>query len=198
MENWQTGDLILFHSKTTIFGRLIQLFTGSQYSHIGVVLKDPKFTEKPLVGMFLWESSDEYFGDAEDHKFKIGVEIVDLNKVIHTNSTNMDLYHRKLTLSESFKLDEQKLKEIYSIVHNKPYDIVPKDWIEAFFRKDSDPQKTDRFWCSALVGYIYTKLGLLPSETDWSMMRPSDFSTENNNLPLLHSSLGPETYVSPN
>ena len=198
MENWQTGDLILFHSKTTIFGRLIQLFTGSQYSHIGVVLKDPKFTEKPLVGMFLWESSDEYFGDAEDHKFKIGVEIVDLNKVIHTNSTNMDLYHRKLTLSESFKLDEQKLKEIYSIVHNKPYDIVPRDWIEAFFRKDSDPQKTDRFWCSALVGYIYTKLGLLPSETDWSMMRPSDFSTENNNLPLLHSSLGPETYVSPN
>ena len=198
MENWQTGDLILFHSKTTIFGRLIQLFTGSQYSHIGVVLKDPKFTEKPLIGMFLWESSDEYFGDAEDHKFKIGVEIVDLNKVIHTNSTNMDLYHRKLTLSESFKLDEQKLKEIYSIVHNKPYDIVPKDWIEAFFRKDSDPQKTDRFWCSALVGYIYTKLGLLPSETDWSMMRPSDFSTENKNLPLLHSSLGPETYVSPN
>ena len=27
----------------------------------------------------------------------------------------------------------------------------------AFFRKDGEPQKTDRFWCSALVGYIYTR-----------------------------------------
>ena len=33
-----------------------------------------------------------------------------------------------------------------------------------------DPQKTDRFWCSALCGFIYTKCGLLDPKTDWSIL----------------------------
>ena len=58
---------------------------------------------------------------------------------------------------------------------------MPQDWIEALFRKDSNPQKTDRFWCSALVGIIYNKLGIIQEYTDWTIMRPSDFSVESNN-----------------
>ena len=68
------------------------------------------------------------------------------------------------------------------MVYEKPYDIAPKDWIQAFFRRDSVPQKTDRFWCSALIGYIYTKIGILDPNTDWSILRPSDFSLVGENL----------------
>jgi hypothetical protein len=67
-------------------------------------------------------------------------------------------------------------------VYNKPYDIVPSDWIEAFLRVDPSPQKISRFWCSALVGYIYTMCGVLDTHTDWSILRPSDFSLEMENL----------------
>ena len=35
---------------------------------------------------------------------------------------------------------------------------------------------------SALVGYIYTQVGILDKSTDWSVMRPSDFSVEKENL----------------
>lgn len=42
-------------------------------------------------------------------------------------------------------------------------------------RRDDNPQKKSRFWCSALVGYIYTECGCLHPGTDWSMIRPSDF-----------------------
>ena len=52
------------------------------------------------------------------------------------------------------------------------------------YEKDENPQKTSRFWCSALVGYIYTSCGLLNEETDWSILRPSDFSIEGQNLIL--------------
>ena len=52
------------------------------------------------------------------------------------------------------------------------------DWIEGYLQKDHDPQKTNRFWCSALIGYIYTKLGILNSDTDWSILRPCDFSED--------------------
>ena len=74
------------------------------------------------------------------------------------------------------------MQDIHSVVYDKPYDIVPKDWIEAFFKKDDHPQKTDRFWCSALVGYIYTRVGVLTPETDWSMLTPNDFSLSGENL----------------
>ena len=35
---------------------------------------------------------------------------------------------------------------------------------------------TDAFWCSALVGFVYVKLGLLPKDFDWSNWAPCDFS----------------------
>ena len=63
---------------------------------------------------------------------------------------------------------------------------MQKDWIEAFLQKDSKPQKTDRFWCSALVGYIYTKCGLLNEKTDWTILRPSDFSLSGENLKFIN------------
>ena len=58
------------------------------------------------------------------------------------------------------------------------------DWIEGIIRKDSEPQKTNRFWCSALLGYIYTSCGILKQDTDWSILRPSDFSIEGQDLKL--------------
>ena len=47
-DEFQTGDLILFHttSKTSWFGQFVQFFTASPYSHVGMILRDPKFTEK--------------------------------------------------------------------------------------------------------------------------------------------------------
>tara|TARA_B110001452_G_scaffold227748_1_gene202796 strand:- start:1228 stop:1497 length:270 start_codon:yes stop_codon:yes gene_type:complete len=39
-------------------------------------------------------------------------------------------------------------------------------------------QKTNRFWCSALVGYIYTQSGILKKETDCSILVPNDFSLD--------------------
>jgi hypothetical protein len=98
-------------------------------------------------------------------------------------------------LEEGFELDYKKLAEIYKITYDKPYDYNIVDWILAWFKKDITPQKTDRFWCSALLGYIYTELGLLPKDTDWSILTPSDFSTENPDFPFQHCHLEPEVKI---
>ena len=84
--------------------------------------------------------------------------------------------------STSLNLFAEKLKEIHDVVYKKPYDICPFDWVEALFQKDFSPQKTDRFWCSALVGYIYTKAGVLKESTDWSILRPCDLSLDGENV----------------
>jgi len=80
------------------------------------------------------------------------------------------------------------LKKIHDVVYDKPYDIVITDWIEAYCKKDPHPQKTSRFVCSAFIGYIYTQLTLLPADTDWSILYPGYFSSENPALRLLHDS----------
>jgi len=180
MNNLNTGDLIFFTGHKTgwlqYFSSFIEYATHSNYSHIGMILKDPTFISPSLKGTYVWESGWEGDYDPQDGKIKLGVQITPLDEILR-NFYGSKVIIRKLKAHSNIFTDE-KMTEIHNTVYNKPYDVIPKDWILAFFRKDNEPQKTDRFWCSALVGYIYTKIGILKSNTDWSILRPSDFSLD--------------------
>ena len=104
----------------------------------------------------------------------------DLNETTYNliNKNNIYLFYGFLSENNNEYFTNDKLNAIHKVVYDKPYDLVPKDWIDEIFHKDTHPQKTDRFWCSALVGYIYTKAGLIDEKTDWSVLRASDFSLE--------------------
>ena len=177
--SYQTGDLILFHGTGNLFSWFVEFFTGSQYSHIGIILKNPKFQGVELEpaedGLYLWQSGISEYTDAEDNEMKLGVQISPLYKELKNYQGT--LYYRKLSLSSDLILDDKKLSEIHSVVHNRPYDLNPKDWVEAFFEKNKGDLKTEkRFWCSALVAYVYIKLGLLPADLNWSFVIPEYFA----------------------
>ena len=138
------------------------------------LLKDPSFIHPCLKGTFVWESSWEGTPDPQDGKIKLGVQITPLHEIV-ASYQGKGVFLRRIECDDSH-FTEENLKKVHSVVYDKPYDIVPKDWIQALFKKDSRPQKTDRFWCSALVGYIYTKCGILDPGTDWSKLSPNDFS----------------------
>ena len=146
-----------------------------------MVLKDPTFINKDFKGLYIWESSWEGHPDPQDDKIKLGVQITPLEEILHAYQGKGHVFIRKLACGKE-TFNSTIMQDIHSVVYDKPYDIVPKDWIEAFFKKDDHPQKTDRFWCSALVGYIYTRVGVLTPETDWSMLTPNDFSLSGENL----------------
>jgi len=186
MNTLKTGDLLLFNDQTHgafgAFTKIIKWGTHSNYSHTAIVLRDPSFIHPSLKGLYVWESSKEDKPDPQDGKKKIGVQITPIDEVLSPyKRTGGHVYYRKVISEENLFTDE-KLKEVHSVVYNKPYDIVPTDWIEAFLKKDPDPQKTSRFWCSALCGYIYTQCGLLNSNTDWSILTPNDLSLDGENL----------------
>ena len=273
----KTGDLLLCDNLEQkglgMFGWLIKYGSQSDFSHIGMVVVNPDFThlDKPLKGVYVWQSGTAQIPDAEDGKRKIGVQltpIVDFittykgkiylrrlhvhtaedciennttmvtidtgstalvtrnrNVLIKTfsntfsttfgyiysgfnilkyffyksnqpqsqsqstdiesNQDSLDTHkhrHRHLHYHTEDPFTHEKMKEIHDCVYNKPYDIVVRDWIEAYCKKDPDPQKISRFWCSALAAFIYTKVGLLDEKTDWSIIRPSFFSSENPEL----------------
>jgi len=186
----KTGDIILFGGKRnysswiSFFSSFVKYTTSSFITHVGFVLKDPTFLNKSLKGIYLWESSWEGTPDPQDGKIKLGVQITPLEEIIKdSKKLNITLLVRRINYkNKQNPFTNDKLKEIHNIVYDKPYDIVPKDWINALLRRDNNPQKTNRFWCSALVGYMYTKCGILDQNTDWSIMRPSDFSLESEDL----------------
>jgi hypothetical protein len=202
-----TGDLLLFHHVSnykncfncffSCFTSLIQSCTHSKYSHIGIVVKDPTFTNPPLKGLYVLESSFELYPDVEDHKYKLGVELEEFDKVIR--DANEDVYLRKLNCDRNENFFNI-LADVHKITHNKPYDVLPKDWIDALFHKYSgkNAQSTKQFWCSALVAYIYVRWGFLPSYTPWSLLTPKMFSTEDNGnykIKFLNCKLGDEIKI---
>lgn len=186
--NLKTGDILLFDDGqggstfATLFTGLIKYFTKSKFSHVAMVIKDPTFIHPSLKGYYVWESSWEGKPDPQDGVVKLGVQITPFEEIYqHYSSTGGSIYARRVECDPALFNDE-KLSEIHEVVYGKPYDMVPKDWVEGIFRKDSDPDRTDRFWCSALVGYIYAKAGVINEKTDWSDLRPSDFSIEGRDI----------------
>jgi hypothetical protein len=182
----KTGDLILFNGNEggfwKIFASALRWGTHSNYTHVAVILKDPAFLHPNLKGTYVWESSWEGKPDPQDGKIKLGVQITPLHEILETyKSTGGTALLREVKCSAAH-FSEENLKRVHDVVYRKPYDIVPLDWVEGLVQKDPNPQKTSRFWCSALVGYIYTQCGLLETDTNWSILRPSDFSMNAQNL----------------
>ena len=186
--NLKTGDILLFsYHGDSLFSYLIKKFTHSEFTHVAMVLKDPEFIHPSLKGYYLWESGEEKKPDPQDNKIKLGVQITPFEEIYQSYAkTNSEIYLRKIDSSKNFTIE--KLKEIHKVVYDKPYDLIPEDFYEALIHKDNKPQKTDRFWCSALLGYIYTKCDILKENTDWSILFPCDFSSTssklNFNIPL--------------
>ena len=183
----KTGDILLFSyrgfkSPLDIVSYLIEWFSPLPYSHCGIYLKDPDFLHVSLKGEYVWESIINGEVDSEDDMKKWGVKITPyqeyLKKYNGTISVRSIMYNDK-----PYIISREKLSDVQKIVYGKPYDIDPMDWMREFLRsKDPEPQKTDRFWCSAFVGCFLTKIGVLDSKTDWSIMKPCDFAM--NNLPF--------------
>jgi len=189
-ESLKTGDLILCddleYKNLGLFSWFIKFMAQSDFSHIGMIVKDPDFTDPPLKGTYIWMSGSSNLPDAEDNIKKFGVQFVNYDEYVKNYGGK--LYIRKLECWKYHELfTKDNLTQIHKVVYDKPYDLVITDWIEAYCKKDPNPQKTNRFVCSAFIGYIYTQLNLLPEDTDWSILYPGYFSSENQNLHLLHS-----------
>jgi hypothetical protein len=179
----QTGDIILISNYEkgifNLFLDMIRYGSHSDYVHTGIIVKDPEFTKTPMRGTFLWESSYEGTPDPQDGEVKLGVQLTHIEDVLK-NYDNAKLYVRKFNNYEQFTTEN--LRMVHEVVYDKPYDINPKDWISALFRRNSDPQQTNSFWCSAFVAYVLTQIGILDKDTDWTILRPCDLALDGENL----------------
>ena len=187
MNEYKTGDILLFSyrgfdSPLDIFSYFIEWFSPLPYSHCGIYLKDPTFLHVALKGEYIWESVISDTIDPEDNEEKWGIKITPLHEYL-TNYNGSISIRKILYNDKPFIIENEKLSLVQKTVYGKPYDIDPLDWLRELLRcKDPEPQKTDRFWCSAFTGCFLTKIGLLNSKTDWSILKPSAFAMNDLNI----------------
>lgn len=185
-QRMDTGDILLFRGNSWI-SRILEYFGRSTYSHVGMILKNPKYIHPDLPdGLYLLESSSNNTPDVEDHCFKIGVQIHRLDDILREFPKG-SVYVRHLTCPRDEAFYE-RLTSAHTEVHNKPYDLNPVDWIRAEwniqhpFDIRPEYQRTNSFWCSALLCYLYYKLECLETDVDWSLIAPREFSSEEGTL----------------
>lgn len=193
----QTGDILLYNTNYW-YSRLIEWGSGSRYSHISMILRDPFFINKQLKGLYVLESSKESIPDSVTGKMIYGVQIIPLEHILreYRNSYVGNLYYRKLSCQKDNEFYE-KIKDCFIKAEGKKYDLNPIDWFKAGIGTgEGDTQKTSTFFCSALIGFIYSRLGFLDKDIPWTTLSPRRFSYyENERLTYYNCNLDPEKYI---
>lgn len=197
LKNCQTGDILLYNSKT-IMGRIIEYATGSLYSHVSMILRDPTYIDPKLKGLYIIESGEEDIPDSWTGKKVTGVQIIPLEHAIdyYKNSLIGGIYYRKMSTDRNAEF-VNKLKTIIQKTEGVKYDLCVYDWFRALFDIEiGNRQLTNKFWCSALLTYIYVELGLLDKTLEWSMISPRQFSYyENKRLSYKNCVVQPEKQI---
>ena len=182
-----SGDLILFKTKGKWYDKLISWFSGSPYTHIGMIVRGIRIRGCDS-GLALLESGSEPFCDCIMKRNICGVRLSTLEKVVETyrdGTCEGEIYYRKLNCNrgETFA---KTLESTINAIYGEPYDVLPQDWLRAALGIDVGPdQRRNTFWCSALVAYAYDMLGFVPSSTPWTLAEPGQFSSSSRNpIPL--------------
>ena len=79
----ETGDIVLF-SGNYFLSHIIEYFTNSNYSHVGVILKNPNLGDAKFKGIYLLESGFENTPDPENNRIKKGVQIINFEEKFTT------------------------------------------------------------------------------------------------------------------
>ena len=174
--DYNTGDIILFSDTTFLPSKIIEKLSASPYSHVGMVLRDPVWINEKLVGLYLFESTGlTDIPEVESGELRQGVQIRPLQSVI--DEYNGSVFWRKVNCNRDDQFNE-KLSEAHKLAHAKPYDLNPWDWLRAMFGVKVGGMTDKRFFCSALVAWICSRVGLLDSDTAWTIVRPCDLSEQ--------------------
>lgn len=181
-DSLDTGDILLFKG-TSWVSKIVEYFGVSRYSHVGIVVKNPKFLNPELEdGIYLLESSFNDTPDSEDHQYKLGVQIHHINDVLKEFSPgSVFVRHIDIERDETFY---NKFSMIHKEIHNKPYDLDINDWLYAKINLllplpiENEFRKTSTFWCSALVSYVYCELGWIERDVNWTIIAPREFSSD--------------------
>jgi len=195
VEDLKTGDVVLFSGKSG-FSRSIKWFTVSRWTHIGMVLRLPEFSE-PLC----WESLRiPEIPDVVDGTMKSGVQLLSLPERVRTSNAEIGIRQLNKPITSTM---HSAVLDFRETVRDRPYETSMLELVRAAwdgpFGKNSE--NLSSLFCSELVAEAYQAMGLLPCDTTGGTpsneYTPKYFSDEGSLTLLGNWSLGPTSIIKP-
>lgn len=180
----ETGDIVLF-SGHTLSARLVRFFTGSHWSHVGVVVRLPGEGNQA----FLWEATRaSKLADVHCGKIFDGVQLVSLAEKLA--SYPGEVVVRRLVGTETPHARYRRIKPLVRQWRALPYCNFLIKQCRARLRGVEAAGWQHGGFCSELVAEVYKHLRLLPVDKRSMDYVPHDFSPESP-LALLRGRLSP-------
>jgi hypothetical protein len=195
-----TLDILLFSGKGK-FSSLIQCCSGTQYSHIGLVITGGDLfrigikVKKELMdrnGLYIFHSNKGAIGDAVDiitGEEKSGSQINSLTDVVERY--NGKVFYRKLTdatkpgeRARSTQLNYPNLRASVNALKDKDYETDYLQMCCALFPFSCFGADTSELFCSELVAQVYMDMGIMRKDRESDNYIPSDFSEQWENIRL--------------
>lgn len=191
----QTGDLVLFNGQYE-GSRFIEWLEGSEWSHVGMVVRHPSY-EEPL----LWEATslvnlpDVLFQDK-----KPGPKLVVLQDRLSHYGDELKKYkearfaYRKLDVKRTpgmLSILEGLMTSLHGIPDPGFWEMIWEVFLGRILRIRV---KLDHYFCSELIAETYCALGLISHEIPINAFMPSDFSDQGK-LRMMIGSLAPEVLI---
>lgn len=201
----QTGDILLFKGSWW-YSWLLEKLGKSPFSHCGMVLRDPTYIRSDLKGLYILQSGMGLPPDINGN-VRSGVQLNKLEDDLKIYNSGEVFVRHLSTIRDSrfYKI----LKSVYNEHSNDPYDSHLMDWVEAKLMLDdgwktadclfpwNDVRRDHSFWCSALMAFIFCRLGLLQDSDNlpYTLIIPRDWSSSGNELKFKACELGSEIEI---
>ncbi len=168
-EDLCTGDIVLFAGKG-IISKVIQWFTKSPYSHIGLVLVDVRWDM-----VLLWESTTLSKIKTVFGKVKQGVALRPLSMAIENYKGDVVIRKLDRILSRQQKAVLVRLRQEFK---NKKYEESKWQLFKSAydFIGGKNKRDTSSLFCSELVAEAYQQMGLLSFDVPSNEYTPADFA----------------------
>ena len=185
----KTGDLVLFSGRT-LASRLVRGFTGSRWSHVGLVVRLPDMPQTPL----LWEATRaSKVHDVMDGRPFDGVQLVALDDRVVSYPGLVAV--RRLQGVHTDADARARLDELIDAWRAKPYRNFARQHLSAWVRGEEALAFQRGGFCSELVAEVYRQWRLLPADRPARHYVPRDFSSDAG-VPLLRGALSPACLLS--
>ncbi|MDP2226562.1 MAG: hypothetical protein Q8J78_03685 [Moraxellaceae bacterium] len=186
----ESGDLVLFSGRT-FAARLVQCWTGSYWSHVGIVIRMPEYGNVPL----LWEATRaNKVADIHRGACRDGVQLVPLAEKLASYTGEVAV--RRLVDDGHGHCRYQCLRPLLQEWQALPYCNFVFKQLRVWWRGHEAAPFRHGGFCSELVAEVYQRLSLLPLDKPPMDYVPRDFGPEAS-LSLLRGRLSPLALLSP-
>ena len=168
-DDLKTGDMVLF-SGDGFVSRIIQMYTRSKWSHVGLVVKDEWYDM-----LLLWESTTLSKVKTVYGNVRQGVAVRPLSEVVAKYEGEVGIRQLERPLSDGQQVDIGDLRKEFK---GRDYEQSKSELFKSAydFIGGKNEEDLSSLFCSELVAEAYQRVGLLSEHTPSNEYTPADLA----------------------